>query len=205
MRILVTSPLPTSISHVPRLRKPHEGTPSGAAKLGSYHCTLDSKSMLSYQSSAPNTLAYFSHSVAGLLGPAQCSNEMNSTLPSLRAASLMPSSPLVPTLVRLCARGGVAWSAFLSAGLLFSVHSADASGASLFADFVNTMDPSDYLTTSIWSLASETWNQRSVLNHLCGAMSQQMLFGFDSLSLTPCGALLRGLSVRCAPIPGSCA
>jgi len=96
-----------------------------------------------------------------------------------------------------------ACSVFLLAGFLSSIHSACAFGPPLFADFAGTTNPSDFLTTFILALPPETFTKRSVRGWGVASLPRRILTGFDSLLLTPHGALLRRLYVRCAPIPGS--
>ena len=92
---------------------------------------------------------------------------------------------------------------FLSTGSLSSIHSAGAFEPPLFADFAGTTDPSDFLSTFILALPPETFTKRPVRGWGVASLPRRILTGFDSLSLTPRGAPLRGLYVRCAPIPGS--
>jgi len=62
---------------------------------------------------------------------------------------------------------------------------------------------SDFLSTFILALPSETFTKRPVRVWGVASLPRRILTGFDSRSLTPRGAPLRGLYVRCAPIPGS--
>jgi hypothetical protein len=64
-------------------------------------------------------------------------------------------------LIRLGVRRQSGCPAFLSAGSLPSLDSADASAAPLFAEFAGTTDPSDFPAACTSALPSETFADRS--------------------------------------------